>query len=179
MKIILYIKTHNKTGLKYFGKTIRDPYKYKGSGTRWLYHLKKHGNDVITEIYGSYTNVIEAKQAAKEFSIRHNIVESDEWANIIPENLEGAQLFGALNGRYKKPMTEEHKNNLKKTYEITGHAKGEKNSQYGTMWINNGLINKKMKKEGDIPPGWAAGRLPVKGSFLPGPLNPRYRLNQK
>lgn len=30
----LYIKQHNQTGLKYFGKTIRkDPKKYKGSGS--------------------------------------------------------------------------------------------------------------------------------------------------
>lgn len=24
----LYIKTHNQTGLKYFGKTTKDPFKY-------------------------------------------------------------------------------------------------------------------------------------------------------
>ncbi len=29
--VTLYIKTHNKTGLKYFGKTIKgDVHKYKG-----------------------------------------------------------------------------------------------------------------------------------------------------
>ena len=32
----LYIKQHNITKLKYFGKTVRkDPIKYKGSGTYW------------------------------------------------------------------------------------------------------------------------------------------------
>lgn len=41
----LYIKTHNKTGLKYFGKTTsNDPYKYKGSGSYWLDHLKVKEN---------------------------------------------------------------------------------------------------------------------------------------
>ena len=39
----LYIKEHNVTGLKYFGKTTRDPLKYKGSGTHWTRHISKHG----------------------------------------------------------------------------------------------------------------------------------------
>jgi len=102
MKIILYIKTHNITGLKYFGKTVRDPFKYKGSGKRWLYHLRKHGTDISTEIYGIYDDFESARIAAITFSKENNIAESSDWANLIPENLEGASLFGHLNGRYKK-----------------------------------------------------------------------------
>jgi NUMOD3 motif len=82
----LYIKTHNITRLKYFGKTSKDPYKYRGSGKHWLAHIKKHGNDVSTEILGYYTTKEECQQVAAEFSIRHNIVESKEWANLILEN---------------------------------------------------------------------------------------------
>ena len=37
--IYLYKKTHNKTGLKYLGKTIsKDPYTYSGSGVYWTRH---------------------------------------------------------------------------------------------------------------------------------------------
>lgn len=36
--------------------------------------------------------------------------------------------------------------------------KGEKNSQYGTMWITNGIENKKIKKDDIIPNGWYIGR---------------------
>ena len=51
MPIYLYVKTHNKTGLKYLGKTIsKDPIKYKGSGLYWRNHITKHGYDVTTEI---------------------------------------------------------------------------------------------------------------------------------
>lgn len=47
--IYLYVKTHNETNLKYFGKTIRDDYeKYSGSGKHWKSHLKKHGNNIKT-----------------------------------------------------------------------------------------------------------------------------------
>ena len=46
----LYIKTHNKTGLKYLGKTKRNPFVYTGSGVYWKRHLKIHGNEHTTEI---------------------------------------------------------------------------------------------------------------------------------
>lgn len=35
---------------------------------------------------------------------------------------------------------------------------GSKNSQYGTMWITNGIENKKILKESIIPEGWNKGR---------------------
>ena len=81
----LYIKTHNITNLKYFGKTVRDPFNYKGSGSKWLNHLRKHGNDVTTTIFGFYENESECIEAATRFSIDNNIVESTEWANQIQE----------------------------------------------------------------------------------------------
>ena len=37
---------------------------------------------------------------------------------------------------------------------------GSKNSQFGTMWITNGIENKKIKKDIDlIPEGWYKGRI--------------------
>jgi len=38
------------------------------------------------------------------------------------------------------------------------HQAGEGNSQYGTMWITNGIDNIKIKKESTIPDGWRKGR---------------------
>lgn len=35
---------------------------------------------------------------------------------------------------------------------------GIKNSQYGTRWITNGILNKKIKKEDKIPDKWTLGR---------------------
>ena len=37
-------------------------------------------------------------------------------------------------------------------------SKGERNSQYGSMWITNGFINKKQKTVEQIPEGWYKGR---------------------
>lgn len=97
----LYIKTHNITGLKYFGKTTKpDPHKYKGSGLYWLKHLKIHGNNVTTEIVGYYTDKKDCFEAADKFSKENDIVESNEWANLVPEsgeftfeNLPAEKLF--------------------------------------------------------------------------------------
>ena len=36
---------------------------------------------------------------------------------------------------------------------------GINNSQYGTMWITNGIENKKIKKLDTIPDGWYKGRI--------------------
>jgi len=85
----LYIKTHNLTGLKYFGKTTRNPFAYIGSGTKWLNHLSVHGTDISTEILGHFTDKEECLKAAVDFSIKHNIVESTEWANLRAETLDG------------------------------------------------------------------------------------------
>lgn len=87
--IYLYIKTHNITGLKYLGKTVQDPYTYKGSGKRWLNHLKKHGNNVTTEIIGQFTTIEELKQVSIPLSENLNIVDSKQWANLRPESGDG------------------------------------------------------------------------------------------
>jgi hypothetical protein len=90
--IYLYVKTHNITGLKYFGKTTRkDPHKYKGSGIYWKNHLKKHGNDFSTDIVGIFNNEVDCKNFALEFSDKNNIVDSEQWANLKEENgLDGS-----------------------------------------------------------------------------------------
>ena len=107
----LYVKQHNKTGLKYFGKTTRpDPIKYKGSGLYWSRHLKKYGNDTTTLWTLLFTNESELSEYALDFSIKYNVVESDEWANLKHENgLDGGNDIGHLAGR---KFTPEHREKL-------------------------------------------------------------------
>lgn len=87
--IYLYIKTHNKTGLKYLGKTVQDPFTYKGSGKRWINHIKKHGNDVTTEIVGTYETIDDLRSDSVIISEKYNIVNSEQWANLRPETGDG------------------------------------------------------------------------------------------
>ena len=84
--IYLYIKTHNKTNLKYLGKTEQDPMAYKGSGVYWKRHLRKYGNDVTTEVIFESESKEEIKSMGLYYSNEFNVVESKDWANLIEEN---------------------------------------------------------------------------------------------
>ncbi|PPD55555.1 MAG: hypothetical protein CTY12_00835 [Methylotenera sp.] len=110
----LYVKTHNVTGLKYFGKTCKDPYVYRGSGIYWLRHLRQHGNDVSTEVIGLFEDRDECVRTALLFSETNNIVhainESNKkiWANQIIENgLDG----GVTRGWIRTPEYRERMSN--------------------------------------------------------------------
>lgn len=103
MTIYLYVKTHNKTGLKYLGKTIKqDPHKYAGSGKYWRRHLDCHGYDYSTEIIKECQSNIEIQEWGMYYSKLWNIVESNEWANLKPEKGDGGSGFKHSNETRKK-----------------------------------------------------------------------------
>ena len=61
--------------------------------------------------------------------------------------------------KYKDNWT--GKNHKSETIEkLKGHKRqiGKLNSQFGTIWITNGIENKKIKKENIIPENWYKGR---------------------
>ena len=76
----------------------------------------------------------------------------------------------------KKALLESHKNRPRELYQTflgkshssetkqkmsdakKGKGTGESNSQFGLMWITNGVENKKIKKLDIIPEGWYKGR---------------------
>lgn len=82
----LYLKQHNQTGLKYFGKTVRAPNNYHGSGVYWTNHLKKYGYDVTTVWQQLFTTEADIVAFALDYSQKNNIVESNEYANLKPED---------------------------------------------------------------------------------------------
>lgn len=90
----LYIKQHSVTGKLYFGKTTRDPEEYLGSGDYWKYHINKHGEEhVINLWYCLFLNKDDCVDFALNFSNQHNIVKSEEWLNLKEENgLDGGRL---------------------------------------------------------------------------------------
>jgi hypothetical protein len=103
-KYILYLKT-SPLGLKYLGKTTKDPYKYIGSGKIWLRHLKKHEistDEIKTEILFETDNLEEFKIKSKEISIKLNIVESEEFANLKVEEGDGGDTSKYIN--YDNPV---------------------------------------------------------------------------
>lgn len=95
MTIYLYVKTHNKTGLKYLGKTSQEPFRYLGSGVRWRKHLKKHGIDISTEILCESHDPQYIKEQGIYYSLLWDVVNSKEWANLKIEEGDGG--FSHLN----------------------------------------------------------------------------------
>ena len=115
----LYIKQHYITGKLYFGKTIKDVIIYKGSGKRWKNHIDYHGRQYVTTLwYELFFDKEEMMRFAIEFSRVMNIVESEQWLNLIPENgVDGCPIGIRL------PQSEEHKT------KIGAANKGKKHSQ--------------------------------------------------
>ena len=128
----LLVQTHNVTGLKYFCKTIHlnKVHWYKGSGTVWKRHLKKHGNDVSTGIMGVYYDRQRCVEAALEFSRTHNIVASKEWANLVEENAETGAQGGDKHPMFGRP----HPDKGSKRPDISARMSGENNPNYGIKW---------------------------------------------
>lgn len=89
MVIYLYVKTHNKTGLKYLGQTsASDPHKYTGSGIYWRNHLKIHGVDYKTEI------LIECQ--TKEEIKMWGIYYSNLWDIVNAVNENGKKIWANM-----------------------------------------------------------------------------------
>lgn len=179
--ITLYIKTHNKTGLKYFGRTINEDYNsYVGSGTRWRHHIKIHGYDVTTEVYKQYDDIcFGLVRDALRFSRNNNIVKDNGWANLKEEN---GLAYGGKNVQFSDERRENHRksqlglstglavyvdengNNVKISVKeanargLVAQSKGRKysdevNAKKATKGEKNAMFNKKHTPEAKIKQG--------------------------
>lgn len=75
------------------------------------------------------------------------------------ERIKNGSLKPIWSGR---KHTIESKEKMSKTHKLNGYQQGDKNSQYGTCWITDGIVNKKIKKD-EIEiytnQGWYKGRI--------------------
>lgn len=180
----LYLKTHNKTGLKYLGKTNKDPHVYRGSGVRWTNHINKHGYDVTTEILAECDTNEEIALIGGYYSDLWNIVESEEFANLKPETGDGGsyqhrQETKEKLSRIKKGLAAHNKGKLwsqERKDKKSESQKGEKNPMYGKVVVNNGITNLTIDKNEGIPDGYVKGALQKIGNKKgrPGISNPNF-----
>lgn len=158
----LYIKQHAITGKLYFGKTIKNPEKYMGSGTYWKKHIRKHGKKFVINLwYELFTNMHELTHFALLFSTEMDIVNSEQWANLIVET--GVDNATGMLGKHHttdtiKMMSGENHYAYGKTYEElfgeiaasnrkSNHSKlmtGELNPAYGKP---GGMLGKHQSDE--------------------------------
>lgn len=109
--IHLYIKRCTHCGLKYFGKTIHNPFSYNGSGVYWKKHISHHKAEIETLVVNSFSTIEEASSFATEYSRKYSIASSEAWANLTEETaLEGGNMSdtsGRRNGNYGRKHTPE------------------------------------------------------------------------
>lgn len=143
----LIIKRHSVTRLLYFCKSVReDIERYKGSGSYWRNHIKVHGRQFVENVWVSdwFYDATEIKDFALSFSELFNIVESDEWANLRPEDgLSGGDTSHTENYKSKSHLFSQpgEKNPMfGKTWKWSDDQKlavtGENHPAYGTTWTD-------------------------------------------
>ena len=137
----LYIKTHNKTGLKYLGYTKKDPIKYKGSGTYWLRHIAKYGYDVTTSIVVQSSDKSLIQCEGIRLSKQFNVVESEEWANLMIESTTGGD--NSQNIDYARIQQTRIKNGIK--WNQTEDIKDKHRSIMQSYWDSERAESRKSK----------------------------------
>ncbi len=140
--ITLYLATHNKTNLKYFGKTTQyhteeDLQKYyHGSGTYWNKHLNKHGDDVTMQIFYQSEDEENVKALALMYSRFWNIENSSQYANLMIE--DGLSGGAARNGQTN---SKQHNDNIANGLRIAEYTK-ERNKN-----VSNSLLGRKLSDD--------------------------------
>ena len=133
MTYYLYVKTHTVTGLKYLGQTrSKDPHKYPGSGKHWVNHLKKHGNLYKTEIIKECANNDEVGHWGEYYSDLWNVVESNKWANLIPESGGGWNLVGDANPQKRADVRKKTSEGMKQY--LKEHPKTHEQKKKHSEW---------------------------------------------
>lgn len=136
----LYIKQHSLTGMLYFGKTTgTEKYlleEYKGGGSRWNNHIRKHGKEFVETIwYCLFTEKDELVKFALMCSEQWDIVSSESWANLrLEDGLEGAQpgtTRGPLPEETCKKISESLKGTVFTESRRTNIAIAQKGNKYG------------------------------------------------
>jgi hypothetical protein len=116
-KYYLYIKT-SPYGLKYLGKTTKNPFTYLGSGKIWKRHILKHSlkaEDIITEIVFETNDLEQLIEKGIELSVLYNVVESKQWANLREERGDGgdtSKFIDYSNPKFHNPNRSAHLNSF-------------------------------------------------------------------
>jgi hypothetical protein len=104
VKYTIYLK-ESPLGLKYLGKTQKNPFTYNGSGVFWKRHLKKHNFkqiDIKTTILYETTSQDDLKKMGIHYSNFFNVTNNDEFANLIDEQGQGGHTLYGENHPSKK-----------------------------------------------------------------------------
>lgn len=130
-----------------------------------VYNLRRGGNGGFDHIR-SRVEYLESQRKGAINGAKSNLTNKDSthWKKLSKSGTEALlKKIKDNNGIWwdtKSFLGKSHSDETKKKMSNSQKGKhvGEKNSQFGTMWINNGEQSKKIKKYDIIPEGWNKGR---------------------
>lgn len=128
-------------------------YNLKRGGFDYLNDVGKFNNPTHNSLYCKSISPFGSKKHIEEGIRKGWFVKAGKITKQLAIGIHDPKLRGSFKGKHhsedtKKRMSEKAKIN----------SKGEKNSQFGTMWITDGVSNRKIKKNADVPMGWSKGR---------------------
>lgn len=128
----------------------KDTYNLKEGGKNWDYSTSLRAR-IIANNNGALEK---AQESLKIKFLDSEWVEqkNKKFINTMYEKY-GENAFSTFKGKC-------HSDEAKKAIgeKNSKHQSGSGNSQYGSMWITNGIENKKIPKDCEIPVGWKKGR---------------------
>ena len=128
-----------------------------------VYNLRRGGTGGFDYINKDYEliqrrnkNIANNRDFSNQLAAIRESKKSVEYKKKISEALK--EHFKTAPGTFLgRTHSDETKNKISAANK--GARKGTGNSQYGTMWITNGVESKKIPKHEPIPMGWKAGRV--------------------
>jgi len=146
--------------LLYLGKTVQNPFKYKGSGKQWRKHLSENSitiDKVTTFILHETCDKDELESICRIYSDLLNVAKSNKWANMKKEIGDGGTDKGHLKG-IKKPKHSER---------MQGPGNPRFNKSFSKETIERMRIAQKGKHLGsNSPSSVAVNQYTLDGTFI-------------
>ena len=114
------------------------------------------------KIYETFIGPIPKDEDGRSYEIHHidGNHNNNEISNLLCVSIKEHYEIHKSQGDYKACLIMSQRMKVspeEKSYLAKLSNTGENNPMYGTIWINNSIINKKIR--GDVPEGWVRGRL--------------------
>ena len=114
------------------------------------------------KIYETHVGPIPKDEDGRSYEIHHidGNHNNNELSNLLCVSIKEHYEIHKSQGDIKACLIMSHRMKVspeEKSYLARLSNTGKNNPMYGTIWINNGIENKKIR--GDIPEGWVRGRL--------------------
>lgn len=166
-KVILFIYDNSKDMYQKEGEIVNEEF----LSTQNTYNIKIGGfggwdhinsNEVLRKNKNKKARKCANKTIMEKYGVDNLskiIIVREKLSKLMKERIKDGFKPNPPSFKGKK-HSEESKKKIKNS--LIGKQSGCLNSQYGTMWITNGIENKKIKKDTSVPDGWKKGKIQIR-----------------